>query len=162
MLPFEPHETVPTTGLIVLSCAVAIGVREPPAAGAALAGTFAMVGAGALGLKPVGKSHSASVCPHKPVPGGGALLTVSVAAALWPVSVVSMKRWFVVLTSDPVAVGVTFTLMTQLLFAARVPFANEIELDPAEAVNVGAPQPVAVALGEAATTRLAGRLSTKL
>src|SRR5436853_629537 len=117
---------------------------------------------GGLAAVPFGTVQAAMVNPQIPVPGGGALLTVSVAVALWPVSVVSMKRWFVVLTSEPVAAGVTLTLITQLLFAASVPFEKEIELDPPDAVSVGAPQPLVVALGVAATTRLAGRLSTKL
>src|SRR5258705_8988339 len=145
---------------------------------AVLAGTFAervavatlpafVVGSpparsGGLATVPTGTVHDAIVNPQRPVPGGGALLTVSVAVAKCPVSVVSMKRWLVVLTSDPVAVGVTLTLITQLLFAASVPFEKEIELDPADAVSVGTPQPLVVALGVAATTRLAGRLSTKL
>src|SRR3954453_22515906 len=76
---------------------------------------------GGLATVPFGTVHDAIVNPHSGGGGGGALLTVSVAVALCPVSIASMKRWFVVLTSDPVAVGVTLTLMTQLLFAARVP-----------------------------------------
>src|SRR5437762_12824906 len=119
MLPFEPQEE-PPAGLIVLSCAAAAGTT--PAPGAALAVTFAVAATGALMLKPVAKSQSASVDPHNPVPGGGAVLTVRLALAVWPVSSVSMKRSLVVLLSVPVALGVTFTLMMQLLFAASVPF----------------------------------------
>src|SRR5437870_5228383 len=84
---------------------------------------------GGLATVPSGTVHDAMVTPQSPVPGGGALLTISVAVALCPVSVASMKRLFVVLTSDPVAAGVTLTLMMQLLFAASVPFEKLIELE---------------------------------
>src|SRR5262245_23505950 len=97
-----------------------------------------------------------------PVPGGGAVLDVNVAVPKCPVSTVSMKRWFVVLTRPPVAVGVTLTLMMQLLFAASVPLEKVMVDAPALAVSVGAPQPLVVAPGVAAMTRLAGRLSTTL
>src|SRR6185369_16022424 len=117
---------------------------------------------GGLATVPFGTDQLASVTPQSPVPGGGALLTLRMADALWPVLMASMKRLFVVLVSAPVAVGVTFTLITQLLFAASVPLENVIELAPATAVSVGVPQPLVVAAGGVATTRFAGRLSTKL
>ena len=62
----------------------------------------------------------------------------------------------------PVADGVTFTLIVQLPFAAIVPFENVRDVAPAAAVTVGVPQLVVVALGGVATTKLAGRGSTKL
>jgi hypothetical protein len=123
---------------------------------------LAVVGAGAETLIPVGKFHRARVRPQIPVPGGGALLTVSAAVAECVVSVVPTNRWFVVLVSVPVAVGVTLTEMTQVPFAPIVPLEKEIELAPAFAVSVGVPQPDVVAPLGFATTRLAGRLSTKL
>src|SRR5947209_2282148 len=97
---------------------------------------------GGLAVVPFGTDQSAMVTPQKPVPGGGALLTVSVAAALWPVSTVSMKRWLVVLTRLPVAAGVTLTLTMQLLFAASVPLEKAMDDAPALAVSAGAPQPL--------------------
>ena len=54
--------------------------------------TLFVDGAGEVSVKPVAKVHLAKVRPQRPVPGGGAVLTVSVAVALCPVSVVSMKR----------------------------------------------------------------------
>src|SRR5260370_6656975 len=118
---------------------------------AVLAGTFAasvavatfaafVVGkpparSGGLATVPSGTVHDAMVTPHSPVPGGGALLTVSVAEALCVVSTVPMKRWFVVFTSEPVAVGGTLTVTLQVLFAARVPLEEEMETEPAEAVS---------------------------
>src|SRR5713226_2327488 len=126
---------------VAVATFAAFVVGKPPAR----SGGFATV--------PSGTVHDAMVTPHSPVPGGGALLTVSVAVAKCPVSFASMKRWFVVLTRLPVAVGVTLTLITQLPFAATVPFEKEIELDPATAVSVGAPQPDVVAAGVLATTR---------
>src|SRR5229473_4517090 len=82
---------------------------------------------GGLATVPFGTVHDAMVTPHSPVPGGGALLTVNVAVALCVVSTVPMKRWFVGLTSEPVAVGATLTVTLQVLFAARVPLEKEIE-----------------------------------
>src|SRR5439155_13328347 len=119
--PFEPHDCVPSTlfgGMVLLLDDS--GVMPGPAA-ATDPPMLSVDGTGALRLKPAGKVHFANVRPQRPVPGGGALLTVSAAVALWPVSMVPMKRSFVVLVSVPVAVGVTLTLMTQLLFAASVP-----------------------------------------
>src|SRR5213075_1307428 len=92
-----------------------------PAPIAAAVVTVELDAAGLVTLKPVGKVHAATCTPHSPVPGGGALLTVRLADALWPVSSASMKRLVVVLLNVPVVDGVTFTLMTQLLFAASVP-----------------------------------------
>src|SRR5258708_35949055 len=134
-------------------------MRPGPASAVGVATLF-VLNAGVLVLKPVGKSQLASEMPQIPVPGGGALFTVNVAEPVLPVSIVSMKRWFVVLTRLPVAVGVTFTVMTQEPFAATVPFENVIELEPAVAVSGGVPRPEVVAPFGFATTMFAGRLST--
>ncbi|RLC99838.1 MAG: hypothetical protein DRI65_16875, partial [Chloroflexota bacterium] len=90
------------------------------------------------------------------------MLTVNGAVANSPESKVLMNKLFVVLVKEPVVEGVTFTLIVQLLFAAIVPFENEIDDAPATAVNVGVPQLVAIAFGGVPTTKLAGRGSTKL
>ena len=156
--PFEAHDPVPATVCSVLSRALAMDVMPPP--GAAL--PLPELGAGEAVEKPVVKSHRATVTPQRPVPGGGALFTVSVAEALSPVLTASMNRLLVVFISEPVAVGVTFTLIWHVPLAATVPPEKEMVLAPAFAVSVGAPQPVVVAFGGVATTRLAGRLSTKL
>ena len=89
-------------------------------------------------------------------------MTVRVAVPVLPVSIVSRKRWFVVLTRLPVADGVTFTVIVQEPFAATVPFEKLTLLEPAVAVSVGVPQPEVVAPLGLATVMLAGRLSTKL
>jgi hypothetical protein len=60
---------------------------------------------------------------------------------------------------------VTFTLIVQLLFGARLPFENERDVAPAPGVKVGEPQPVVDALGLLATAMtpgVLGRLSVKL
>src|SRR6185369_12334320 len=109
-----------------------VSLCPPVATIAALPGTFAdsvavatfaaftvgtpPVRSGGLATVPFGTDQFAMVTPQSPVPGGGALLTLRMAVAKWPVSMLSMKRWFVVFVSAPVAVGVTLTLMTQLLF----------------------------------------------
>src|ERR1041384_2327196 len=135
---------------VAVATLAAFTVGTPPAR----SGGFATV--------PFGTDQSAIVTPQMPVPGGGALLTVSVAVALCVVSTLSMKRSWVVLTSEPVAVGVTLTLMTQLLFAASVPLVKVMEPEPGVAVSVGVPKPLVVAALGFATTRLAGRRSGEL
>ena len=56
------------------------------------------------------------------------------------------------------------TLIVQVLFAAMLPFVNEIEAAPAAGVNVGEPQPDVEAPGVLATTMAPGvvrRVSVK-
>src|SRR5581483_1593486 len=135
---------------------------ERPGPGFADDVTVFVVGAGDASVNPLGKVHFAMTVPQSPVPGGGALFTVRFAVAVLPVSIVPMKRLFVVLVSVPVAEGVTLTLMTHVPFAATVPFENVIVLVPAVAVSAGVPQPLVVAPFGLAIVRFAGRLSTKL
>src|SRR5215213_10192971 len=118
---------------VAVATFAAFTVGTPPAR----SGGFATV--------PLGTDQFASVTPQSPVPGGGAVLTVRLAVAKLPVSVVPTKRWLDVLLSVPVAVGVTFTLTMQLLFAASVPLEKVMVLEPAVAVRVGVPQPEVVA-----------------
>src|ERR1043165_7281688 len=162
--PNDDHEVVSVWPLAV-SIAVSAGTFAASVAVATF-GAFAVgrppARSGGFAVVPFGTDQFAIVTPQMPVPGGGALLTVSVAVALCVVSTLSMKRSWVVLTSEPVAVGVTLTLMTQLLFAASVPLGKGVVPEPGVAVSVGAPQPLVVAAFGFATTRLAGRLSTKL
>ena len=87
MAPFDPHEWVAPELFWVLSTEVM------PAPGEAEAVTVEVVGAGELMLNPVGNVHCASGSPQTPAPAGGALLTVRLADAVFPVSRVSTKRW---------------------------------------------------------------------
>src|SRR5258708_2502157 len=113
MEPFEPHDDVPSA-VVVLFVDWMVGLERPGPGVAVAVPTLFVEGAGDARVKPVGKVHLAKVRPQSPVPGGGAVLTVSGDVAEWPVSVVSMKRWFVVFVRVPVADGVTLTLITQL------------------------------------------------
>lgn len=63
-----------------------------PAPGNAEALTVEEVGVGELVLKPEGKVHCAIGNPQIPAPAGGALFTVRLAEAFFPVSKVSTKR----------------------------------------------------------------------
>ena len=86
MLPFVPQECV----VPELFCVLSTGVR--PAPGEADAVTVEELGAGELILNPDGKFHWARDKPQRPAPAGGALLTVRLAEADFPVSNASTKR----------------------------------------------------------------------
>src|SRR5215471_7711170 len=98
----------------------------------------------------------ASSTPFVQAGGSGAVVTVRFALADLVVSIVSRNRLLVVFVYVPTAEAVTFTEIVQLPFAATVPFANEIDDEPAFAVSVGVPQPVVVAAGVLATVMFAG------
>ena len=85
--PFDPQEfEVPE-----LFCVLSTGAI--PAPGTAEAVTVEEVAAGAFMLNPDGNVHCASGSPQIPAPAGGALLTVRLAEAVFPVSRVLTKRW---------------------------------------------------------------------
>src|SRR5581483_1418516 len=157
MPPLDPQAAVPSAVIVVSLMGLVI-----PAPRSADAATVEVDGAGVVNEKPVGNRQVANDWPHMPVPGGGALFTVSVAVAVWPVSTALMNRCPVVFTKLPVAVVVTLMLITQLPLPATVPLLNEIALDPAVAVSVGVPQPDVDAPAGVAIVMPAGRLSTKL
>lgn len=102
--------------------------------------------------------HWAIVKPQTGEGPGGAILTVSVSVALFPVSNVPMKRFADVLVYVPAVGTVTLTLIVQVLFAAMLPFEKEIDVAPAAGANVGEPQPVVEALGVLATTIAPGEV----
>src|SRR5258708_12918606 len=130
----EPHEDVPSA-VVVLFVAWRVGLERPGPGLACAVPTLFVDGAGDASVKPVGNVHFASVWPQSPVPGGGVLLTVSVAEPVLPVSMVSRKRWLVVLARLPLAVGVTLTVMTQEPFAATRPPETVMLPEPAAAVE---------------------------
>src|SRR5258708_32464500 len=115
----EPHEDVPSA-VVVLFVDWRVGLERPGPGLACAVPTLFVDGAGDASVKPVGNVHFANVWPQSPVPGGGLLLTVRVAEPGLPVSTVSRRRWLVVLTRLPMAVGVTLTVMTQRPVAATV------------------------------------------
>jgi len=81
MAPFDPHDDVPSA-VVVLFVDWMVGFDRPGPGSACAVPTLFVDGAGEVSVKPVGNVHLASVRPQSPVPGGGALLTVSVAVAL--------------------------------------------------------------------------------
>lgn len=155
MLPFEPHDSVPSA--VVVLFVEDTGFTPAPAA----ALPVPLDGAGVDVLKPAGNVQLASGCAQSGV-AGVSFVTTRDALALTPVSVVPTNRLFVVLSYVPAAAEVTSTRITQEPFAATVPFEKLMLVPPAGAVRVGVPQPLVVAFGVAAMTRPAGRLSTKL
>ena len=102
--------------------------------------------------------HWAIVKPQTGEGPGGGVLTVRISVALFPVSSVPMNRFAEVFVYVPAVGTVTLTLMVQVLFAAILPFENEIEAAPATGANVGEPQPVVEALGVLATTIAPGEV----
>jgi hypothetical protein len=75
-----------------------------------------------------------------------------------------MKRFAEVFVYVPPVGTVTLTLMVQVLFAAMLPFENEIDPAPAAGAKVGDPHPVVEAPGVLATTMapgVVGRISVK-
>jgi hypothetical protein len=124
--------------------------------------TVELVGAGEFTSNPGGNVHCASDNPHTPAPGGGALLTVRLAEANFPVSSVLTKRWSDTLLYVPVVGAVTFTLIVQLPLAGTAAFDTEMEAAPA--VIVGEPHPEEEAFAGLATTialGVVGRVSEK-
>ena len=89
--PFEPQEFVVPELFWVLSTGTI------PAPGEADALTVEVVGAGEEILKPAGNVHAASDSPQTWAGAGGAVLTVRVSLALFPVSNVPIKRFVDVL-----------------------------------------------------------------
>lgn len=104
------------------------------------------------------KVHCAIVKPQTGAGPAGAVFTVSVSLALFPVSSVPMNKLLEVLVYVPAAGTVTLTLIVQVLFAAMLPFENEILAAPAVGANVGEPQPVVEAPGVLATTIAPGEV----
>jgi hypothetical protein len=102
--------------------------------------------------------HCAIVKPQTGAGPGGAVLTVSVSVALFPVSNVPIKRFADVLVYVPAVGTVTLTLMVQVLLAAMLPLENVIDPAPATGANVGEPQPVVEAFGVLATTIAPGEV----
>jgi hypothetical protein len=135
-----------------------------PAPGEAEAVTLEVVGAGEVVLNPEGNVQVARDDPQTGEGPGGALFTISESVALFPVSSVPIKRLLVVFVYVPVARIVTFTLIVQVLFAAMLPFENEMDPAPATGANVGEPQPDVEAFGVLATTiapGVIGKVSVK-
>lgn len=142
-----------------------LSTETMPAPGDAEAVTFEVVGAGDVRLNPAGKSQVASDKPQTGLGVGGALLTVRVSLALFPVSSVPIKRFVEVLLYVPTTGTVTLTLTVQVPFAAIVPFENVREAAPAVGAKVGEPHPDVDALVGFATTiapGLVGSVSVKL
>ena len=131
-----------------------MGVRPAPAEAEAV--TVEVVGTGAVVLKPVGNVHVAIPNPQRPAPGVlAAESTVRLAVACFVVSVVPMKRFWVLLVKVPFGVPtgtLTLTLIVQELFAAMVPFKKVKEEAPATGVKVADPQPEVEYVAGVATT----------
>jgi len=83
-------------------------------------------------VRPV-KFHRAIVQPQVGAGDAGVLFTVNVAVAVCPVFKLPTNSALVVLVTLPIPEAVTFTRITQLLFAPSVPLLNEMEDAPAEA-----------------------------
>ena len=157
--PFEPQEFNPS----------AKDVEIIPAPGEADAVTVEVVGAGDAVLNPDGKVQVAMDKPQTALGPGGAVLTVSISLALFPVSRVPIKRFVEVLVYVPTTGTVTLTEIVHVPAAAieppvrRMPGSPAASAPPPLSVSVP-PQVVDVVRGEATTIApgLVGNISVKL
>lgn len=161
--PLEPQDSL----VPELFCVLATDVMPAPAEADAV--TVEVVAAGAAVLNPDGKVQVARERPHTALGPGGAVLTVSVSLALFPVSSVSMNRFVDVLLYVPTTGTVTLTETVHVLEAAtdppvkRIPRSLAASVPPALSVNVP-PQLLDVVRGEAMTIApgAVGNISVKL
>ena len=157
--PFEPQEFNPS----------AKDVERIPAPGEADAVTVEVVGAGDAVLNPDGKVQVAMDKPQTAPGPGGAVLTVSISLALFPVSRVPIKRFVEVLVYVPTTGTVTLTETVHVPAAAIEPPVRRMPGSPA----ASAPPPLSfsvpphvfvVVRGEATTIApgVVGSVSIKL
>jgi hypothetical protein len=93
--------------------------------------------------------------------GGGAEFTVSVAVAEFPVSASPTYRLSEVLTSEPVAVAVTATLIVQELPPPTVPPVKVRTVSSGAGEKMGVPQPLVLVVAGSATFSPLGKVSVK-